>query len=359
MKLKIINSRAQATQTKTVFWIIGILVLSAIIFIIFQFDLFGYIQNLPSFGEERGEILEVSEEDIPSGVDCGVETGRILTQDQVKQSLIYSLFRLSPQQHLFAFRKNFEEEGTSKKLAKTKYLVVTTRSSEEKQEDLKEFSYKGDIGTFWDSEIVLGGVDSSGIFKMNIWFLDHCKDTIEPGKRSFYSYSDIPSLKESKMYQFFAEKMDGCLFLSRLHYSRLFANRYLCKTQEQVEKEALREISSFCSLYKNYGSFLKISRGNEDLVKIKSPECANPSTNPLGISFGNAPVSFFWNALEKKAYARYDGKNGGGISIPRDYDFLSRQKKNCKSYFSRLNCEIYFDQILFILNKGSFESFLT
>jgi hypothetical protein len=369
MKLKIINSRAQATQTKTVFWIIGILVLSAIIFIIFQFDLFGYIQNLPSFGEERGEILEVSEEDIPSGVICKNQVGRILGKRVDK----WYDFRFD--QGLFAFTKNYKEDGTAKPLASSDAFVVETHSSEGNKEDLKEFYYKGDIGIFKDSKILVGAIGLDGVFRANIWLVDFC-DATSFEAVTFYRLLDPPEGKEVKIYNSFVQGSDGCLIASRLHGAKLVANRLLCKTDEQKKGEEIKEFSAVCELSLDYGSLWKISRANgEGLISIRDLSCSNPSTNPIGVLIGNSrwvfgtwggeSVSFFWNALEKKAYVRLEDKSKKALSTgPWDETYLNKHrfKDNCNSFFPKMDCTENngedVNAVLKVLQATSFDDFL-
>jgi hypothetical protein len=345
------NKRGEGlVQSKSILWIIGIMVLAGLVILIFQFDLFGYIKNLPSFGQTDIGTEEVDLDDMLTGIRCENFVGGI--GNKVVLSSVGGIVGAG-YRYNFVIGKDLLKEKEKKTGDSLRKIVVDMEA-----EGGPELLYVYDVGTFWDSEIAIGKFDAnSKRFIAASGFNNLCEDFFSKSGTNFVSKEHFWEKKWGK--EFIDEY--SCGFLQRLHGAQIIGSRALCLGNVEIERVLKNELVESCKLQNVYGSLTKINdESGKVLVRIADSKCENPSTNPIGINFGNGvSIGFFWNALEKKVYARYEGDKKVKVNLPLDYEFLKDKENSCKDYFPGLYCEGgHFDRILGILEQNSFDSFV-
>ncbi len=214
MKIKIFNKNAELVQTKTVIIILAVLALISAVIFIMQIDLFGYIKNLPSFGEVRSGEESVELEDIASNAGCENYIGGI---DNVPLSEYFSSKDL----------RKFYLAGKGK----SRDFIVSMETS--LAGPALRYLYGGEDS--FDKYIVIGVFDKSmNRFRVAEDFKDLCTD---------FALKDVPLVKinsiniqnyEKEVYSF-SNKPKSCAFLDLLHGAIIFGERVLCKTNAEIQ----------------------------------------------------------------------------------------------------------------------------
>ena len=301
-------------EAKTVTIILGVLVLAALLILIFQFDLFGYIKNLPSFGEVKEGDVEVAFDDLLINARCENYVGAI-SDDKVPVSWWKKTFLSGGKDIRFFY---FIQMVDGKPIAKpSKQFVVVMEPQPPR------VFFIAEKGIFYDDDVVLGIFDAEEkVFKVTEEFktFDICNEDMFMKDVSFYQDDKFGEKAAEKF-----EDFGGCNFLQQLHGAEIRRSRVLCKDSEQLKKEEKTQTSDITKIITNLDSLTKmLDDKSRVLVELGDPFCANAKSNfiKLGVENNNNPFEG-----KTKMYLGWDAKARQGIGQA----FLTFDKR--KVYF--------------------------
>jgi hypothetical protein len=325
------EKKGQAVQTKTVFIVIAVLVLVAVLFLIFQLDLFGYVSNLPSFGQVKIGEEEVELDDYLSDVGCDNIVGAI-SNKKLPVGWWTKTFASGGKDSRFFYFVERKEDETYRALESRKFVA----EMEEKPYLLK-FVFGG--GTSKYNETILGVFDEeAGIFRATDEFTNPVLCGRDIFKETDADFHIVKKDFELGWADIFVREYNGCEYLQKLHGAEFTMSHVLCKSNEQLEKEQNAPVSEALKLINNYESLYKIENlGGEIVLELEDLSCVDARTNFLELIFYdwyNEEVFFAWDFKNNKVVIKSKpSRKLGKESWIYDYDDIFLKDSDVRSSF--------------------------